>query len=60
MKVYQQPQAHHWIALRLVRGYARAVSTHNRDCTYAVVWLMREVGYKQLNNMIEQLQGEMK
>ena len=58
MKKYQEPQAHHWIAMRLMRGYVKTLKTHNRDCFFTVMWLLRELGVKQVNHMLEQIEKE--
>jgi hypothetical protein len=55
---YQQPQKHHWIALRLMKGYVVLAKTHNRDCFLTVQWLIRELGLKAVNQMLDQLKLE--
>jgi len=58
MAKYKQPEAHHWIALRLMRGYVILANTHNRDCYLTIQWLLREVGFKKINHMLDQLKQE--
>lgn len=59
MKVYTQPQAHHWVAMRLIRSCLKhtppIVTT---DVAKSITWLVREVGRSTLNEMIDQLQYE--
>lgn len=57
-KKYQQPQAHHWIVLRLARRLIKAQGGHARDSGQSILWLIREVGYTQLRDMILQLEKE--
>jgi hypothetical protein len=52
---YQEPQAHHWIALRLIRGYVGVANRHNRDCVYTIHWLIKELGLPTVQNMTDQL-----
>ena len=58
VKEYQEPQAHHWIALRLVKQLFKAHKGHGRNSGLSTMWLLREVGSKQLLVMIDQLHAE--
>ncbi len=58
MKQYQEPQAQHWIVLRLVRQLFKAHGGHSRNAGLSTVWLIREVGIKQVMDMILQLEEE--
>ena len=58
MKNYQEPQAQHWIVLRLVRQLFKTHAGHGRNAGLSTVWLIREVGIKQVMSMIEQLEKE--
>lgn len=57
MKKYQEPQAHHWIVLRLLRQLFKEYG-HNRTAGRATLWLVREVGGKKVVEMIQQLEDE--
>jgi hypothetical protein len=59
MKKYKQPEAQHWIVLRLVRqSFKDHKGGHSRNAGLSTVWLIREVGIKQVMDMILQLEGE--
>lgn len=58
MKFYIRPQAHHWIVLRLIRSYSKAKLHYSQDHARSLIWLMREVGQTQLNEMLDQLAFE--
>lgn len=58
MKKYQEPQAHHWIVLRLVRQLVKTHKGHGRNSGLSVLWLIRQVGYDQLMDMILELEKE--
>jgi hypothetical protein len=58
MKQYKQPEAQHWIVLRLVRQLFKAHGGHSRNAGQSTLWLIREVGIKQVMSMIEQLEKE--
>ena len=58
MKNYQEPQAQHWVVLRLVRQLFKAHGGHSRNAGLSTVWLIREVGIKQVMDMILQLEEE--
>jgi hypothetical protein len=58
MKKYQEPQAHHWIVLRLLRQLLKSQGGHGRNAGLSTVWLIREVGIKRVMSMIEQLEQE--
>ena len=55
---YQEPQAHHWIVLRLVRRLIKSQGIRGGDAERSAIWLVREVGGKQLVKMIQQLEQE--
>ena len=57
-KKYQEPKAQHWIVLRLVKQLLKAQGGHARDSSQSTLWLIREVGIKQLMDMILQLEKE--
>jgi hypothetical protein len=57
-KQYKQPEAQHWIVLRLVRQLFKAHAGHGRNAGLSTVWLIREVGIKQVMSMIDQLEKE--
>lgn len=57
-KKYQEPQAHHWIVLRLARRLIKNQGGHARDSGQSILWLIREVGYTQLMDMILLLEKE--
>ena len=57
-KQYQEPQAQHWIVLRLVRQSFKTHQGHSRTTGLSTVWLIREVGIKQVMSMIDQLEKE--
>jgi hypothetical protein len=58
MKKYQEPQAQHWIVLRLVRQLLKAHGGHSQNAGQSTLWLIREVGIKQVMSMIQQLEEE--
>jgi len=58
MKNYQEPQAQHWIVLRLIKQLLKAQGGHARDSGLSTLWLVREIGSQQLREMIDQLEGE--
>jgi len=58
MKKYQEPQAQHWVVLRLVKQLFKAREGRDRNSELSVLWLLREVGSKQVLNMIDQLHAE--
>lgn len=58
MKKYQKPQAQHWVVLRLVKKMYGTSRWHHRDSELSMLWLLREVGSKQVMNMIDQLHAE--
>jgi hypothetical protein len=58
MKKYQEPQAQHWIVLRLVRQLFKAHGGHSQNAGRSTLWLIREVGIKQVMSMIQQLEEE--
>ena len=58
MKSYIRPQAHHWVVLRLIRAYSRGRLPYTQDHARSLIWLMREVGQTQLNEMLDQLAFE--
>jgi hypothetical protein len=59
MKNYQEPQAQHWIVLRLVKqSFKDHKGGHSRTTGLSTVWLIREVGIKQVMDMILQLEKE--
>jgi hypothetical protein len=57
-KQYKQPEAQHWVVLRLVKQVLKAQGGHARDSGLSTVWLMREVGSQRLIEMIDQLHAE--
>lgn len=57
-KKYQEPQAHHWIVLRLVRQLFKTHNGHGRNSGLSVLWLIREVGSNRLMDMILELEKE--
>jgi hypothetical protein len=59
MKNYQEPQAQHWIVLRLVKqSFKDHKGGHSRTTGLSTLWLIREVGIKQVIEMIDQLHAE--
>ena len=58
MKKYQEPQAHHWIVLRLLRQLLALQKVHALDNVRSATWLLREVGYNRLMDMIVELEIE--
>ena len=58
MKKYQEPQAHHWIVLRLLRQLLALQKVHALDNVRSTTWLLREVGYNRLMDMIVELEIE--
>ena len=58
MKKYQEPQAHHWIVLRLLRKLIALQKVHALDNVRSTIWLLREVGYNRLMDMIVELEIE--
>lgn len=58
MKKYQEPQAHHWVVLRLLRQVVKAHGAHSKNAVLSTLWLVRQVGYDRLMDMIEQLEKE--
>jgi len=58
MKKYQEPQAHHWIVLRLLRQVFKSQGGHGRNAQLGTLWLIREVGSKRVMSMIQQLEDE--
>jgi hypothetical protein len=58
MKKYQEPQAHHWIVLRLLRQLLALQKVHALDNVRSTIWLLREVGYNRLMDMIVELEIE--
>jgi hypothetical protein len=58
-KQYQEPKAQHWVVLRLVRqSFKDHKGGHSRTTGQSTLWLIREVGIKQVMSMIEQLEKE--
>jgi hypothetical protein len=57
-KQYQEPQAQHWVVLRLVRQSFKTHQGHSRTTGLSTTWLIREVGIEQLMDMILQLEKE--
>jgi hypothetical protein len=57
-KQYKQPEAQHWIVLRLVRQSVKDHQGHSRTTGLSTTWLIREVGIKQVMDMILQLEKE--
>ena len=57
-KQYKQPEAQHWIVLRLIKQVLKAQGGHARDSGLSTLWLIREVGIKQVMDMILQLEEE--
>jgi hypothetical protein len=57
-KQYKQPEAQHWIVLRLVRQSFKTHKGHSRTTGLSTTWLIREVGIKQVMDMILQLEKE--
>ena len=58
MKQYKQPEAQHWIVLRLVKHVLKTQDGHSRDSGLGTLWLSREVGSQRLREMIDQLHAE--
>jgi hypothetical protein len=58
MDKYKQAEAQHWIVLRLVRRLLKSQGGHAMDSGRSVIWLIREVGIKQVMSMIKQLEEE--
>jgi hypothetical protein len=58
MKKYQKPQAHHWVVLRLARQLIKTHRVRSGDAQLSAIWLVREVGGKQVVEMIQQLEQE--
>ncbi len=58
MKKYKQPEAQHWIVLRLVKQLLKAQGGHAKDSGLSTLWLVREVGSQRLREMIQQLEKE--
>ena len=58
MKEYQEPQAQHWIVLRLLRQLFKSHGGHSRNAQLSTLWLIREVGSKRVMEMIQQLEKE--
>ena len=57
-KQYKEPEAQHWIVLRLVKQLFKAHEGHGRNAGMSTIWLLREVGSKRLIEMIDQLHAE--
>ena len=58
-KQYQEPEAQHWIVLRLVKqSFKDHKGGHSRTTGLSTIWLLREVGSKRLIEMIDQLHAE--
>jgi len=57
-KQYKEPEAQHWIVLRLVKQLFKAHGGHSQNAGRSTLWLIREVGSKQVMSMIEQLEKE--
>jgi hypothetical protein len=57
-KQYKQPEAQHWIVLRLVRQSVKTHQGHSRTTGLSTTWLIREVGIRQVMDMILQLEKE--
>jgi len=55
---YKEPEAHHWIVLRLVRRLFKTHNGHGVDAGRSVLWLIREVGSNRVIKMIDQLADE--
>lgn len=58
MKLYERPQAHHWIILRLLRTRTRDKRICNMETSRSIVWLMRTLGRAQVFEMIDALNFE--
>ena len=57
-KQYKEPEAQHWIVLRLVKQSFKDHQGHSRTTGLSTTWLIREVGIKQVMGMILQLEKE--
>ena len=57
-KQYKEPEAQHWIVLRLVKQSFKTHQGHSRTTGLSTIWLIREVGSKRLIEMIDQLHAE--
>ena len=57
-KQYKEPEAQHWIVLRLVKQLFKAHGGHSRNAGLSTIWLLREVGSQRLIEMIDQLHAE--
>ena len=57
-KQYKEPEAQHWIVLRLVRQLFKAHGGHSRNAGLSTLWLIREVGSNRVIEMIDQLHAE--
>lgn len=55
---YKEPEAHHWIVLRLARQLIKTQGVRGGDVGRSVLWLVREVGGKPVVKMIQQLEQE--
>lgn len=58
MKLYEQPQAHHWIIARLIRASFKNRNLYNIDTARSIMWMVRTVGSAQLNEMLDALRFE--
>ena len=56
-KQYKQPEAQHWIVLRLVKQLFKH-GGHSRNAGLSTLWLIREVGSQRVIEMIDQLHAE--
>jgi hypothetical protein len=55
---YKEPQAHHWIIVRLLRDQFKNGNSYNEDRARTAVWLIKELGGKRVMQMLTELQQE--
>jgi len=60
MKFYEEPQEHHWVIARQLRAYYRSGGPYNEDHARTVMWMIRKVGARQFNEMLDALRNEAK
>jgi hypothetical protein len=57
---YKEPQAHHWIIVRLLRDHFKNGNSYsyNEDRARTAAWLIKELGGKRVMQMLTELQQE--
>jgi len=58
MNYWKEPQAHHWVVLRLLRELFKSDRGMSRTAGLSTLWLIRELSGRRVVKMIRQLEKE--